>query len=284
MVRVSVWCEPVSGIVVGYYAIVPTNVAPGGLTRKVRGGYSGPIPGYLIAKLALSRDLHGGGYGADLLLDALEAVAAAANLAGGRLVVVDAIDEKAFGFYEHCGLTPIGDSERLFARIDEISESLALAQYGLPPADTKAAAAGFRWATSGTPDYLMLLQIEPVAHTPRSSSRPKDAVADMFGALGFRSIAEESDALASASPDIHCRIDSPHHATIVIRLDERAAVDVPIPHDRPDLSARLSDDRVARIYATTDSIVQDGLIDRDMLARDIAAGSVMAATVAVVRS
>ena len=78
MVRVSVWCEPVSGIVVGYYAIVPTNVAPGGLTRKVRGGYSGPIPGYLIAKLALSRDLHGGGYGADLLLDALEAVAAAA--------------------------------------------------------------------------------------------------------------------------------------------------------------------------------------------------------------
>lgn len=273
-----------SGIVVGYYAIVPTNVAPEGLTRKVRGGYSGPIPGYLIAKLALSRDLHGGGHGADLLLDALEAVAAAANLGGGRLVVVDAIDEKAFEFYKHCGLTPIGDSDRLFARIDEISESLAVAQYGLPTADTKAVAAGFRWATSGKPDYLMLLQIEPLAHRSPSSSIPKDAVTDMFGALGFRSIAQESDVLASASPNIHCRIDSPHHATIVVRLDTHDAVDVPIPHDRPDLSARLSDDGVARIYATTDSIGQDGLIDRDMLAQDIAAGFVMAATVAVVRS
>lgn len=284
MLRVSVWCDPVSGTVVGYYAIVPTNVAPEGLTRKVRGGYSGPIPGYLIAKLALSRDLHGGGYGAELLLDALEVVAAAANLGGGRLVVVDAIDEKAFGFYKHCGLTPIGDSERLFARIDEISESLAVAQYGLPTVDTKTVAAGFRWATSGAPDYLMLLQIEPVAHSSRSSSVPKDAVTDIFGALGFRPIAKGSDVLASASPNIHCRIDSPHHATIVGRLDTGAAVDVAIPHDRPDLSARLAGDGFARIYATTNSIGQDGLIDQDMLAREIASGSVMAATVAVVRS
>jgi len=48
----------------------------------------------LFARLALSRHLIGGGLGGQLLLDALETVAAAANLAGGRLVVVDAINER----------------------------------------------------------------------------------------------------------------------------------------------------------------------------------------------
>ena len=128
----------------------------------------------------------------------------------------------------------------------------------------------------------MLLQTEPVAHTSRSSPIPVDAVTHLFGALGFRSIAEDRDVLASASPNIQCRIDSPHHATILVRLDTRAAVDISIPHDRPDLGTRLSKDGLARIYATTNSIGHDGLIERDMLARDIAAGSVMAATVAVV--
>ena len=123
--RVTVWTDEVTGVVVGYYAIAPTNVAPDGLNRKARAGLSGPIPGYLIAKLALSQHLMGTGLGGQLLLDALETVAAAANVAGGSLVVMDAIDERAHGFYAHYGFTPIAGGMRLFARIDAVSASIA---------------------------------------------------------------------------------------------------------------------------------------------------------------
>ncbi len=124
MAQVYVWREPDSQVVVGYFAITPTNVAPDDLSRSVRGGYSSRIPGYLIARLAIVRDLQGSGYGSDLLLDALESAAAAANLGGGRLVVVDAIDDNAFAFYRHHGLTPIEGTRRLFVRIDRINKTL----------------------------------------------------------------------------------------------------------------------------------------------------------------
>jgi predicted N-acetyltransferase YhbS len=128
--RVTVWNEESTGTVVGYYAITPTNVAPEGLSRKARAGLSGPIPGYLIAKLALSQHLMGSGLGGQLLLDALETVARAADLAGGRLVVVDAIDSRAHGFYARFGFTPIQASTRLFVRIDAVIASLAQADHG----------------------------------------------------------------------------------------------------------------------------------------------------------
>lgn len=124
MAQVYVWREPDSQVVVGYYAITPANIAPDDLSRSVRGGYSSRIPGYLIARLAVARALHGQGYGSELLLDALGSAAAAAGLGGGRLIVVDAIDDNAFAFYQHHGLTPIGGSRRLFVRIDRINETL----------------------------------------------------------------------------------------------------------------------------------------------------------------
>ncbi len=70
----------------------------------------------------------GKGLGGQLLLDALETVAAAANVGGGRLVVVDAIDERAHRFYAHYGFTPIAGGMRLFARIDAVSASIAHAR------------------------------------------------------------------------------------------------------------------------------------------------------------
>jgi predicted N-acetyltransferase YhbS len=96
--RATVWTDDVSGVVVGYYAIAPTNVAPDGLRRKARAGLTGAIPGYLLAKLALSRSLMGEGLGGQLLLDALETVAAAANVGGGRLVArIDAVSSSVAG-------------------------------------------------------------------------------------------------------------------------------------------------------------------------------------------
>jgi GNAT superfamily N-acetyltransferase len=281
--RVTVWTDESTGVVVGYYAITPTQVAPDGLSRKARAGLSGPIPGYLIAKLALSRHLMGGGLGGQLLLDALETVAAAANVAGGRLVVVDAIDERAHGFYEHYGFTPIAGGVRLFARIDAVRASIAHAQCGAAGGDTRAVAAGLRWAVSGEPDYVVILQIEPVAHQLKGSEAAQDAVSAIFTQLGFRTIGGLTDALARAGAGVHCRIDSPRHATIVARLDTGAAIDVPIPHDRPDLSEHLLAEGVASVYITTDSIGHDGLLDRDLFERDSARGHVIGADVVVLR-
>lgn len=280
--RVTVWTDEESGVVVGYFAIAPANVAADGLSRKDRAGFSGPIPGYLIAKLALSRHLIGSGLGGQLLLDALETVAAAANLAGGRLVVVDAIDERAHGFYAHFGFTTIEGSMRLFARIDAVSASIAQAQYGAASSETNAVAAGLRWAVTGEPDYLVLLQIEPVVRNAKGSATAQDAVSHIFYELGFRKVAAVSAPLTRADDGACCRMDSPRRATIVVRAEGAGDIDVPIPHDRPDLSACLSRQGVAHVYITTDSIGRDGLIDRDKFERDVAGGHVLGADVVVV--
>jgi len=108
MAQVYLWREPDSEVVVGYFAINPANVAPDELSRTVGDGYFSRISGYLIARLVIICELHGSGYGSGVLLDALESAAVAADLGGGRLVVVDAIDDNAVAFYSHHGLTPIG--------------------------------------------------------------------------------------------------------------------------------------------------------------------------------
>jgi predicted N-acetyltransferase YhbS len=57
------------------------------------------VPAYLLARLALDLSLQGQGLGGELLVDALGRIVAAADVAGGRLIVVDAIDEAAAAFY-----------------------------------------------------------------------------------------------------------------------------------------------------------------------------------------
>ncbi|MGH3968049.1 MAG: GNAT family N-acetyltransferase, partial [Mycobacterium sp.] len=55
---------------------------------------------------------HGQGYGEQLLLDALGKAVAASEIGGGRLVVVDAIDDDAQSFYEHYHFVPVRHRER----------------------------------------------------------------------------------------------------------------------------------------------------------------------------
>jgi GNAT superfamily N-acetyltransferase len=88
------------------------------------GGYS-RIPGYLIARLAIDASLRGRGYGAQLLLDALGRVVAASEIGGGRLIVVDAVDDDARRFYEHFHFTPVGIRERrLVMKVSTAVQSL----------------------------------------------------------------------------------------------------------------------------------------------------------------
>ncbi|WP_338751852.1 GNAT family N-acetyltransferase [Janibacter alittae] len=125
IVRVYVWVnEATPDDVVAYAAIQPTQVVARDLTRGTAGGHS-LVPGYLIARLALHRDLQGQGEGAQLLLSALEVCLAAADVGGGRIIVVDPIDETARAFYETFGFTPTkGPGDRLVMKMSTAAAAL----------------------------------------------------------------------------------------------------------------------------------------------------------------
>lgn len=113
----TVWTRPDDLVVVAFYAVAPTQFLRTDLpSRSLSAGYS-TIPGYLIARLALTQALHGQGLGAQLLLDALERIVAGATNAGGRLIAVDAIDDAAHSFYRRHDFQPIQDSRRLVMKI-----------------------------------------------------------------------------------------------------------------------------------------------------------------------
>jgi ribosomal protein S18 acetylase RimI-like enzyme len=112
--------------VLAFYAVAPHDTHRESLPNSAAGGLS-VVPGYLIAQLAVDRSLQGQGFGAELLLDALETVVRAALAAGGRLVVVDAVHERAVGFYARFGFIRIGQSLRLYMKVSQVKSSLAAA-------------------------------------------------------------------------------------------------------------------------------------------------------------
>jgi predicted GNAT family N-acyltransferase len=115
--RSYVWIRADSLTVVGYYAITPTEVLKADLPRSLAGGVS-VVPGYLLGRLALDRSLHGSGLGNWLLHDALEKTVQASELAGGRIIVVDAINDAAAAFYAHHGFRAIkGNPRRLILKV-----------------------------------------------------------------------------------------------------------------------------------------------------------------------
>lgn len=111
--HVYVWTPGSEMKVCAYFAICPTEVLrkDDGIPGSVSGGYS-RIPGYLIARVALDRQLRGQGYGEQLLIDALEKAVAASKIGGGRVIVVDALDDEAREFYEHFDFVPVRNRER----------------------------------------------------------------------------------------------------------------------------------------------------------------------------
>lgn len=94
-----------------YFSLAPTELVRDNLTRDQSSGYS-TVPGYLLARLAVHTDLRGFGYGGQVLVDALSRAARAAETGGGRLVVVDALDDAAASFYWHYDFTPVKDNPR----------------------------------------------------------------------------------------------------------------------------------------------------------------------------
>lgn len=103
-----------------YYSLAPTEIVKAELTGGQAGGYS-VVPGYLLARLAVHTYLRGHGYGSQVLVDALSRAYAAARLGGGRLIVVDAVDDHAASFYRHHNFVPVkGNPLRLVLKMETV--------------------------------------------------------------------------------------------------------------------------------------------------------------------
>lgn len=111
--------------VAGYFAIAPHLLERDQAPRRVGRGAPSRIPALLLAKLALHERLHGRGLGAELLIHALTTIVVAARSAGGRLVVVDAIDDDAASFYRAHDFEPTPDNpHRLVLKLSTVAQAL----------------------------------------------------------------------------------------------------------------------------------------------------------------
>jgi GNAT superfamily N-acetyltransferase len=117
--RTYAWTETdASTEVLAYFSIAPTLVQREELTRGQSAGHSMPIPGYLLARLALDKRLKGQGLGTELLVDAIGRMVGVSEATAGRLIVVDAIGAAAAAFYRKHNFAPVrGNPNRLILKI-----------------------------------------------------------------------------------------------------------------------------------------------------------------------
>lgn len=119
--------------VVAYYSIAPTQIVRGDLSRGQTGGFT-VVPAYLLARLALDKSLQGQGLGSQLLIDALEVIVKASRRSGGRLIVVDAIDDAAVAFYRRHDFEPVkNDDRRLVMKIATARQALGTVSMSVTP-------------------------------------------------------------------------------------------------------------------------------------------------------
>ena len=101
--------------ILGYYTLCAMAISQGDVPETARKH----IPRYplvsatLIGRLAVSKDHQGHRLGAVLLADALQRAFESAGTVGSSMIVVDAIDESAAGFYAAHGFVRLPDSLRL---------------------------------------------------------------------------------------------------------------------------------------------------------------------------
>ena len=125
--RTYVLVDTVDNSIVGYFAIAPHLLERDALPPQIGRGAPRQIPAILLAKLALDRGSHGAGLGRVLLVRALEKIVDAAKRAGGKLVVVDAIDDEAAEFYERHDFVRLpGNPHRLIMKMSTAARALGI--------------------------------------------------------------------------------------------------------------------------------------------------------------
>jgi ribosomal protein S18 acetylase RimI-like enzyme len=109
--------------VIGYYTLstlsIELNQLPEKLARKL---LKHPVPAALLGRPAVSNAAQGQGVGKMLLADAIKRTLVISDQIAIYAMVVDAINDKAKGFYEQFGFTRLSDfSPRLFLPLKSIN-------------------------------------------------------------------------------------------------------------------------------------------------------------------
>jgi predicted GNAT family N-acyltransferase len=110
--------------ILGYFTLCATALSQGdvpGPARKLVPRYP-LVSATLIGKLAIAKHSHCQGLGAVLLARALQKAYESASTVGSSMVVVDAIDEHACGFYAAHGFVRLPDSMRLVLPMSAIEK------------------------------------------------------------------------------------------------------------------------------------------------------------------
>jgi GNAT superfamily N-acetyltransferase len=112
--------------VIGFYGLAPTAVVPSTLPRSIRTGQPpDPVPCLLLGQLATDLNWIGKGVGTGLLKHALQRCVVAAQLVGGRALLVNAVDADAADFWRRRGFIPSKDDPLLLLRsIADIAASI----------------------------------------------------------------------------------------------------------------------------------------------------------------
>lgn len=112
--------------IAGYVSLTTGSIRREAVPKRfARGMPRYPLPTILIARLAIDRRYQRQHLGSRLLAEALRLAVAASDTAAARLVVVDAIDERAVSFYRRWGFVDVPDNPtRLFRKISDIRRSL----------------------------------------------------------------------------------------------------------------------------------------------------------------
>lgn len=103
------------GRVLGYYTLCAMAISQGEVPEAAQKH----VPRYplvsctLIGRLAVAKDQQGQRLGSILLADALQRAFESADTVGSSMVIVDALDEAAVGFYAAHGFVRLPDSLRL---------------------------------------------------------------------------------------------------------------------------------------------------------------------------
>ena len=124
--RTFVWHRG-DGVVLAWFSLAATAVRRDDVPARTGRGSPETIPALLLARLAVDRSMQGRGVGADVLGDAMRRAVAATEQIGARLLVVDAIDERAAGFYERYGFARIPGQLRLAQKISDIAAAIKAA-------------------------------------------------------------------------------------------------------------------------------------------------------------
>jgi len=110
----------------GYYSLSSTSIEfealPEGFTKNIP---KYPIPAALIAKLAIDTNYERQGLGSMLLIDALQRILITSEQLAIKVILVDAIDEDAKGYYLRFGFIELpGHGLKLFLPIETIDKLL----------------------------------------------------------------------------------------------------------------------------------------------------------------